>query len=100
MTAFDTAEAMMVSTAQSTVNDIVSAGAGEFVRNPWRVRRLIANADMMGVAELRQAVKDRGRVRRPVDMNTALALAQLARALDNPEFEAAWAMERQQARAS
>jgi hypothetical protein len=100
MTALYTAEAMMAHTVQSTINDIVSAGAREFVWQPWRVRRLIANADMMGVAELRQAVKDRGRLRRPVDMNTALALAQLARALDNPGFESAWAAERQQARMS
>ena len=98
MSALDSAISAMPSAAQSAVDAIIDAGAREFCRDPWRLRRLVPNADLMGILELRRAVADRARVRRPVDMNMALALAQLTKALSMPEFDAAWQAERQQAR--
>ena len=77
--------------AAGAIEAIVEAGARLLIAEPWRVARIIRGADAMTYRELTAEAARRRALPPPGDFNRALALAQLARALDAPSFAAAFA---------
>jgi hypothetical protein len=82
--------------ARAAIAAVVEAGADALVAEPWRVRRIIRGSDELRFDELAARVAQRRRAPSPNDVNSALALAQLERALHRPSFQAAWANWRQE----
>jgi hypothetical protein len=77
--------------AASAVEAIVEAGAGLLIAEPWRVARIIHGADRLTFEDLAAEIARRRAQPPPADFNRALALAQLARAVERPAFAATWA---------
>src|SRR5581483_9877427 len=76
--------------AAAAVEAIVETGAALLVAEPWRANRIVRGADGLSLEALRNEVARRRARPPPADFNRALALAQLARALDRDAFAAAW----------
>jgi hypothetical protein len=76
--------------ASGAVEAVVRAGARLLAAEPWRVGRIIRGADALTLQELAAEVARRGRLPPAKDFNRALALKQLTRALQQPEFIAGW----------
>jgi hypothetical protein len=83
----------LASCAAAAVEAVIEAGAARLIAEPWRVSRIIRGADGLSLEQLRIAVRRR-RALPYADFNRALAFAQLARALDQPSFAAAWSSNR------
>jgi hypothetical protein len=75
---------------QSFSND-QKAGAKLLIAEPWRAARIVRGAGAMMLSELAAEAARRRTMPPPVDFNRALALAQLARALEAPSFAEAFA---------
>jgi hypothetical protein len=76
--------------ASTALAAIIASGARLFIAEPWRVARLVRDADGMSTPELCAWLARRRRAGPPADLNLAIALAQLSLALEEPAFEAAW----------
>jgi hypothetical protein len=76
--------------AASAVEAIVEAGAGLLIAETWRVARIIRGADRLTFEDLAAEIARRRALPSPADFNRALALAQLARAVERPAFAASW----------
>ncbi|HLW90324.1 MAG TPA: hypothetical protein VKS78_03355 [Roseiarcus sp.] len=76
--------------AKAAVEAVIVAGAKLLIEEPWRVSRIIRGADAMTFPELAAETKRRRALSSPADFNRALALGQLARALEAPAFVVAW----------
>lgn len=77
--------------AASAIEAIIEIGARLLIAEPWRVARIIRGAHAMTYSELTAEAARRRALPPPSDFNRALALAQLARALEAPSFAAAFA---------
>jgi hypothetical protein len=77
--------------AAGAIEAIVEAGARRLIAEPWRVARIIRGAYAMTFRELAAESARRRALPPPADFNRALALAQLARALEAPSFAEAFA---------
>lgn len=88
---FSSAADNAVYTMLADVEAAVVRGARVLVERPWRAEYTIPNAGQMDLGQLRQAVLDWTRVRRPGDRNRLVALRQLGAAIELPEFAIAWA---------
>ena len=77
--------------ASDAIGIVIDAGARILPAEPWRVIRIMRGADAMTIAELCAEVARRRRATPSSDLNRAIALAQLSRALESPDFLAAWA---------
>jgi hypothetical protein len=84
-------EADLAGRAAGAVGAIIDAGAKLLIAEPRRVGRVIRGAEQMTLDELAAEAARRRVGPPPADFNRALALAQLARALETPDFAAAWA---------
>jgi hypothetical protein len=84
--------------ACEAVAAIVEAGARILASQPWRVRRIVGDADALTCDELAARVAQRRGAARPCDPNSAIALAQLSRALHCPSFREGWERWRNDAR--
>jgi hypothetical protein len=80
----------LAAAAQKAVQATIQAGAAALIAEPWRVERIIRGAETMTFQELAREVARRRALPPPADFNRALALAQLARALQRPGFAACW----------
>lgn len=80
----------LASSASAAVEAIIEAGAARLIAEPWRVNRIICGAERLTLEQLRTKLAWRRALPPPADFNRALALAQLARALDEPSFAATW----------
>ena len=72
------------------IGAVINIGAKNLLAEPWRVARIIRGAHDMSVEELRAQTARRRRAVRPIDLNQAIALAQLGAALQSPHFAAVW----------
>ncbi|HLH51095.1 MAG TPA: hypothetical protein VKV96_17285, partial [Roseiarcus sp.] len=88
--ALATAETDLAKRAAAAVEAIVETGAALLVAEPWRASRIVRGAESLSFEALRNEVARRQALPPPADFNRALALAQLARALDHEAFAAAW----------
>lgn len=88
---FSSAADNAVHTMLADVDASVVRGVRVLVGQPWRAEYTIPNAGQMDLGQLRQAVLDWTRVRRPGDRNRLTALRQLGAAIELPEFAIAWA---------
>jgi hypothetical protein len=68
---------------------IIDAGVQALVAEPWRVGRIIGGAQNLDIDELAARTARRHRAA-PTDLNRAIALTQLSRALKSPLFRDAW----------
>jgi hypothetical protein len=68
---------------------IIDAGAEALMAEPWRASRIIGGAQHLDIDELAARTARRRRAA-PADLNQAIALAQLSRALLSPLFRSAW----------
>jgi hypothetical protein len=84
----------LASRAAAAIEALIEAGAARLIAEPWRTNRIIRRAEGMTHDQLRTEVARRRALPPPTDFNRALALAQLARALDQPGFAAAWSSSR------
>jgi hypothetical protein len=84
----------LASRAAGAVEAVIEAGAARLIAEPWRVNRIIRGAEGLTLEQLRAKIAWRRALPPPADFNRALALAQLARALDEPSFAATWSSER------
>jgi hypothetical protein len=75
--------------AASAIAAIIDAGVQALIAEPWRVGRIIGGAQHLTIDEL-DARTARRRRAAPADLNQAIALAQLSRALKSPLFRRAW----------
>jgi hypothetical protein len=75
--------------AASAIAAIIDAGVQALIAEPWRAGRIIAGAQHLTIDEL-DARTARRRRAAPADLNQAIALAQLSRALKSPLFREAW----------
>jgi hypothetical protein len=89
-----------VALAADKIAAIIEAGVRTLVAEPWRVARIVRAADEMTIDELAAQMARRRRAAPPADLNRAIALAQLSRALNSPQFRAAWAKFRAPSRLS
>jgi hypothetical protein len=87
----------LASLASNAVESAVRAGAALLLAEPWRVSRIIRGAEALTLEDLLAEVARRRRLPPAADFNRALALKQLARALDEPGFAAAWSRRRAEA---
>ncbi len=88
------AESDLAFGAAAAVEAIVETGAALLIAEPWRASRIVRGAESLSFEALRREVARRRALPPPADFNRALALAQLARALDREAFAAAWARSR------
>ena len=84
----------LASRAAAAIEAVIEAGAARLIAEPWRVNRIIRGAEGLALEQLRAKIAWRRALPPPADFNRALALAQLARALDKPSFAATWSSER------
>ena len=84
----------LASRATAAVEAVIQAGAARLIAEPWRVNRIIRGAEGLTLEQLRTKIAWRRALPPPADFNRALALAQLARAADEPSFAATWSSER------
>ena len=77
------------SVAANALAAIIDAGAQALIAQPWRAGRIIGGAQHLTVDELAARTARRRRAA-TVDLNQAIALAQLSRALKSPLFRYAW----------
>ena len=75
--------------AASAIAAIIDAGVQALIAEPWRAGRIIGGAQHLTIDEL-DARTARRRRAAPADLNQAIALAQLSRALKSPLFRDAW----------
>ena len=75
--------------AANALAAIVDAGAKALIAEPWRASRIIRGAQHLSIEEL-AAQATRRRRAAPSDLNQAIALAQLSRALQSTLFRDAW----------
>jgi hypothetical protein len=75
--------------AANALAAIIDAGAQALIAEPWRVGRIIGGAQNLDIDELAARTARRRRAA-PADLNRAIALAQLSRALKSPLFRDAW----------
>jgi hypothetical protein len=80
--------------AAAAIEAVIETGVQRLIAEPWRVSRIIRDAEELTIDQLRGEIARRRNLPPPRDFNRALALAQLARALDRPGFEAAWSTRR------
>ena len=76
--------------AANALAAIIDAGVQALIAEPWRVGRIIGGAQNLDIDALAARTARRRRAT-PADLNQAIALAQLKRALKSPLFGAAWA---------
>jgi hypothetical protein len=81
----------MTIAAAGAIGAVIEAGARNLIAEPWRVARIIRGADAMTFDELIAEVARRRGAAAVADLNRAIALAQLGRALESRCFRAAWA---------
>jgi hypothetical protein len=84
------ADGDLAKVAGSALAAILDAGAEALLLEPWRVGRIIRGAHDLTIDELAAQAARRSRAGPPVDLNLAIALAQLRLALKSPQFRAAW----------
>ena len=84
-------EAALATGAARAVAAVVEAGAAILIAEPWRIARIVRDADDMTEDELGAEIARRRSAGPPADMNRAIAFAQLALAMKAPKFGAAWA---------
>jgi hypothetical protein len=77
------------SVAANALAATIDAGAQALIAEPWRVGRIIGGAQHLTIDELAARTARRRRAA-PADLNQAIALAQLSRALKSPLFRDAW----------
>lgn len=85
-----TLENELAARAAAAVEAIVETGAALLIDEPWRASRIVRDAESLSFEALRNEVARRRALPPPADFNRALALAQLARALNRQGFAAAW----------
>ena len=83
----------LASRATAAVEAVIEAGAALLIAEPWRVNRIIRGAEGLTLEQLRAKIAWRCAPPSPADFNRALALAQVARALDEPSFATMWSSE-------
>jgi hypothetical protein len=76
--------------AANALAAIIDAGVQALIAEPWRVGRIIGGAQNLDIDALAARTARRRRAT-PADLNQAIALAQLSRALKSPLFRSAWA---------
>jgi hypothetical protein len=75
--------------AANALAAIIEAGVQALIAEPWRVGRIIGGAQNLDMDALAARTARRRRAA-PADLNQAIALAQLSRALQSPLFRNAW----------
>ena len=75
--------------AANALAAIIDAGAQALIAEPWRASRIIRDAEYLTIDELDARMARRRRAA-PADINQAIALAQLSRALKSPLFRRRW----------
>jgi hypothetical protein len=75
--------------AANALAAIIDAGAQALIAEPWRAGRIIGGAQHLDIDALAARTARRRRAA-PADLNQAIALAQLSRALLSPLFRSAW----------
>jgi len=76
--------------ATAALTAIIERGAEILVREPWRAARLVRDADRLTLRELSARVRSMRRAAGSVDLNRAIGLAQLDRAMQTRQFALAW----------
>ena len=76
--------------AANALAAIIEAGVQALIAEPWRAGRIIGGAQDLDIDALAARTARRRRAA-PADLNQAIALAQLSRALKSPLFRGAWA---------
>ena len=75
--------------AANALAAIIDAGVQALIAEPWRAGRIIGGAQNLDIDTLAARTARRRRAA-PADLNHAIALAQLSRALKSPLFRYAW----------
>jgi hypothetical protein len=83
-------EAAFPARAADALSAVVEAGASILIQEPWRVGRIIRDAEAMTFEALCESLARRRAMAPPADFNRAIALAQLALAMKSPVFHACW----------
>ena len=75
--------------AANALAAIIETGVQALIAEPWRAGRIIGGAQNLDIDTLAARTARRRRAA-PADLNQAIALAQLSRALKSPLFRDAW----------
>lgn len=92
----DEANAAPPTLASEAFGAVVEAGVAVLLAEPWRIARIIRGAQTMTLHELAAEIARKRRAGPPVDINRAIAFAQLARAAKSPGFAEIWAAWREE----